>query len=163
MFLNSRKKQTGIGLLELMLSLAIIAVLIIMATRYYQSTRQSQLVSEGVGQVNAIVAAVGNWRVGVSGYTASGSGGSLSYSTLFKQGYLPQVWGTDSSTASPWGGALEVAGASTTSYTISYSSLPSYACYAMEQRLSNTESITPSCGGTSLTITYDESIGTTTS
>lgn len=158
MLLNLRKKQAGIGLLELMLSLAIIAVLIIMATRYYQSTRQSQLVSQAVDQVNAVISAVGNWRVGVSGYTGQDAAGNgLSYETLYGQGYLPKVWGTTSATASPWSSDMSISPVSATSYTIVFSGIPDYACSALQTRLSNTESVSPQCSGGTLTVTYDES------
>ncbi|MBI5447772.1 MAG: type II secretion system protein [Gammaproteobacteria bacterium] len=74
------KSQRGIGLLELMLSLAIIAILLVMATRYFGSARQGQQVAQAISMVQAISAASQNYFVansnsmaGVSAILASGN------------------------------------------------------------------------------------------
>lgn len=92
----------GIGLLELMLALAIISILIIMATRYYQTASRSQKVAEAVTQVNAIIAAVGKWKIGKieSDYV-----GGLSIQQLVDQGLLPNEF-KDGAHVNPWGGHI---------------------------------------------------------
>ena len=64
MLMRLNRKEKGIGLLELMLSLAIIAVLLIMATRYYQSTRRSSQLNQIVQTTNAYIAAIETWKAG---------------------------------------------------------------------------------------------------
>ena len=67
-----RKIQRGFGLLELMLSMVIVALLLIMATRYYQSAHRAQRVSDAVSGINAIIGAANEYAI------ASGSYGSIS-------------------------------------------------------------------------------------
>ncbi|MFN7097282.1 MAG: type II secretion system protein [Gammaproteobacteria bacterium] len=101
-------RQKGIGLLELMLSLAIIAILLIMATRYYQSASNSNNMNNAVDMVNAV-------RAGVKSYLSSNIG-SADYPTitaLQQNGYLPQAYSAPS-TANPWGGPICIMAATTT-------------------------------------------------
>jgi type II secretory pathway pseudopilin PulG len=49
--LLNRNKQRGIGLLELMLALGIISILIVMATRYYNTAVEGQRLAETYQQV----------------------------------------------------------------------------------------------------------------
>ena len=55
------KKQIGIGLLELMLSLAIIAVLLVMATRYYMSASMNSRINQTVSAILGLPAAAECW------------------------------------------------------------------------------------------------------
>jgi Tfp pilus assembly protein PilE len=63
-------KQRGIGLLELMLSIAIISILLIMATRYYQNANQQQRISNTLSMVSGILGAEGNYYMANQVYTA---------------------------------------------------------------------------------------------
>jgi len=56
-----KHKQSGISLLELMLSLVVIVAILVVATRYYQTTRQSQQVDEAVTMVEAVITAANAW------------------------------------------------------------------------------------------------------
>lgn len=56
------KRQQGVSLLELMLSLAIIAVILTMATRFYQQTNETRKTNEAYQAVVGLVAAVDNWK-----------------------------------------------------------------------------------------------------
>lgn len=99
-------KQKGIGLLELMLSLAIIAVILVMATRYFQSTSQNQKVNQATSDVQAILAAFTNFRAG-------NPSGECDIDDL--QGFLPRSWAGETegggaatnvgAKANPWGSA----------------------------------------------------------
>ena len=55
MYFYKRQKQAGIGLLELMLAMAIIAILIVMSITYFQSSKNSTLTGAGVEQVQSII------------------------------------------------------------------------------------------------------------
>ncbi len=127
--------QRGIGLLELMLSLAIIAILLIMATRYYQTTKQSQEVNDAVQLVNSVVAAMTNY---VTDHPDQGTGSSniIPFSSFIGWGYLPSALGSTGSTASPWGtsvGSIYVNSTGATYVTIE--KVPSGACQQLAGRL----------------------------
>lgn len=119
--------QRGIGLLELMLALAIIAVLLIMATRYYQSTSQSQKVNQAASDVQAIIAGFANFRAG-------DPTGTFTIDDL--SGFLPASWTTSPATiatANPWGKAYTAApGANSTTVEISVDGMPTTACDALK-------------------------------
>jgi len=55
------KKHMGIGLLELMLSLAIIAVLLVMATRYYMSAAMNSRINQTIDAIMGLPAAAECW------------------------------------------------------------------------------------------------------
>lgn len=101
----------GIGLLELMLSLAIIAILLIMATRYYQSASDSQKISQAVDMFAALKGAAKNYYHSQTPPTYA-----TSVAQLVAAGYLPASYldndqsGAASSNASPWNTSIAVAG-----------------------------------------------------
>ena len=91
----------GIGLLELMLSLAIIAILLIGATRFYQSTRVSQQVNDAVGMLQTVITASESWFYTLKTFQ------SIPLLQLVGQGLVPSSFGDN--TANPWGGEIQVA------------------------------------------------------
>lgn len=60
--------QQGIGLLELMLSLAIIAILLVMATRYFLVTSYSQKLNQVTQEMAQLKGAVYSWKGGNADY-----------------------------------------------------------------------------------------------
>lgn len=119
---RQKNVQRGIGLLELMLALAIIAVLLIMATRYYQSTSQAQKVNQAASDIQAILAATANYRAG-------NPTGAFTIASL--KGFLPQSWG-DASKANPWGGGYTAKEGTKDSYAIiGATGIPTTACEAL--------------------------------
>lgn len=134
------KKQTGIGLLELMLSLAIIAILLVMATRYFTSARQSQQVASAVSLVNAITAAASNYAATEGNGSAPGSMGALA-------SFLPPESSTD-----PWGGTVKVGGTSATAFTIALGNAPADACTMIGDALANTGATAAATGGCTITV-----------
>lgn len=108
------KRIRGIGLLELMLSLAIIAILLIMATRYYQSASASQKLSQAVDMYAAIKGAANNY------YNSQSQSGQYAdtIAELVMAGYLPPSYldndvassGGKSTISSPWNSAISVGG-----------------------------------------------------
>ena len=90
------RRQAGIGLLELMLSLAIIAILLIMATRYYLTTSRSEKVNDTISIVQALVAAGGDYL------NAHGSLKGFSMTDVAKAGEVPQQYVDGSNVYSAW-------------------------------------------------------------
>lgn len=143
MMMRLVRKEKGIGLLELMLSLAIIAVLIIMATRYYQSARRSSQLNQAISSVNGVIAGVETWAAGKSGATPIPA-----ITKLISDGYLPQ--GSDSGFG---GGKAEVTGQAA-NFTITLKGLPSVEfCKELASRLT---ALGGGCGGGT---TYTVNVG----
>ncbi len=123
-------KQAGIGLLELMLSLAIIAVLLIMATRYYQAARLSQQVNDAISLTSAIAGASQNWVLGQGNFTG------ISFAALKKQGLIPAGIADNAANATPWHTALDLASTTDGSkIVITLNQIPQEACYSLETKL----------------------------
>jgi type II secretory pathway pseudopilin PulG len=163
-------KQKGIGLLELMLSLAIIAILLIMATRYYQSASNSQAMSSAVDMVNAV-------KSGVKNYLSANTNSTTfpDVATLVQDGYLPQSYSNPSS-ANPWSGEICIGAAitsqgatpascsgTTTSVSSSYSvvltGVPDTICTQLANRLQGTINTSvgeyvSKCDSGSVSVTY---------
>ncbi len=121
-------KYRGIGLLELMLSLAIIAILLIMAVRYFQSANNSNAMNTAIDDCNAIKSAVKAY-VGTNNISVASK---LTLSQLVTQGFLPNSFGSTaalSAAASPWGSSITIgttSGPAGVSCTIS--SVPTGLC-----------------------------------
>lgn len=142
-------RQCGIGLLELMLALAIIAVLLIMATRYYQSTSQSQKVNQAASDIQAIVAAGANFQVG-------DPGGSYTIADLTK--FLPSTW-SDPSKINPWGGGYTADSAANGAVDITVTGIPESACapLAALTKMNTVDQVEPECGNNTMTGTFGPS------
>lgn len=103
----------GIGLIEILLVLTIVAVIFVLATRYYSSANQAQKVQAAVDQVNAVRGAMQNAVVGSNinlGYVPQ-------IGKLVSLGFLPPSFvGASSMSAAagmtnginPWGGNIYV-------------------------------------------------------
>lgn len=154
-------KQRGIGLLELMLALAIIAILLVMATRYFITTSRSEQVNRAVNQIGAINGAVSNWKSSRVDYTG------LDAKALNDIGAIPAAEWNGTAIVSPWGTDVTVgpaaggegAGADNSRYSITYSGIPTWACASLEQKYTTalaenaTAEVTGTCTGNT-TFTY---------
>lgn len=137
-------RQAGIGLLELMLSLAIIAVLLIMATRYYSSAHSNQQISQAVDQFTSIAGAVRNWRVDNPFEAVSG----LTVGKLNTDGYLPS---SITSTSNPWRGSTTLKNQGGAKFTIEMTNVPAETCDKLETRLQGSFDPNATCNGTTMT------------
>lgn len=130
--------QKGIGLLELMLSLAIIAILIVMVTRYYTTTRASEQVNEAAQEIIALYAAGQSWLQSQPAF----AGDMLTKFVL--DGSVPK----DFADGNPWGGTIKATvGSTPTSLNMELSEVPQAACQNLKARV--TEKIAnakPVCG-----------------
>ena len=134
MQIGMSNKQRGIGLLELMLSLAIIAVLLVMATRYYKTAHTGQQVNDAVGMIEAIRGASAQWEAGRPTYTG------IDMAKLDQYGLIPKDVAGNSSPAgsgtNPWGGDVSVRAASGgAQIDISLTNVPKDACHNLISRL----------------------------
>jgi hypothetical protein len=132
-------KQCGIGLLELMLSLSIIAILLIMATRYYLVTSYSQRLTQISEEISQIQGAAYSWKGSKSSYDG------LDNSALIDSGLV-----TDKSIVTPWGSAITVKG-SASGVKVTFTATAggeTKACTALADKFNNLngdERITAKC------------------
>lgn len=87
-------KQLGISLLEVLLSLSIITIILIMATRYFFAATNNNKLNIAISQVGGLVTAAHNWK----GVKTSFYG--LTLQVLYDTGKLESFPGLDDSKAS---------------------------------------------------------------
>lgn len=145
----SKLKQNGIALLEVLLSLSIIAIILVMATRYFFVATNNNKVNTSISQVGGLVAALHNWK----GIKPSFDG--VSIQALYNAGQLEHFPGLeDSSTTNVsvndlWGNPYSVTPAAGNKVTISVT-LPKVGnCQALANAYSNAV-----CNGTTFSYTF---------
>ena len=140
-----RKNEEGFGLLELMLSMVVVALLLIMATRYYQSARTSARVNTAISMTQAAITAADN----ISNAKGSYTGIVAADLTPF----LP-----NNSLTSPWGEAMTVAPSGTgvdSDITFGFQATPN-DCTALIGAMENTaNAVNCTAGKASLTFNYN--------
>lgn len=99
MFLN-KKNIFGIGLLELMLALVIIAVLLLMSVRYFEQASEAKKVADSVKIIHTLIDASFKWVEGQNDFTGFGG-----VSDLVNAGILSSDWNTK---RDPWGGNISI-------------------------------------------------------
>lgn len=124
-------KNIGIGLLELMLALAVIAVMIVISVKYYTSANTEQEATSLVDSYNTIKSAVENYLADNPNATVP------SLQVLIQNGYLPNLYGgltqASGGTAkftvnnNPWGGTITVA-PQKGMFTIQQTNIPGVVC-----------------------------------
>lgn len=132
-----KRKITGIGLLELMLALAIIAMMMVAASKYYQSTQVARRAQVAVESVQAIYAAGERYLMDV---------GSFNFATdaaidgFIAAGYLSNDF---KSNANPWGGAIKANGAlcNNRCLAITFEQVPHNDCENVALKLQNQFSV----------------------
>lgn len=147
-------KQKGIGLLEIMLVLAVASAIIILSTRYFYTTRQTQNLSTTIALVGDIHKAAITY-VKRKDYAS----GNLTLANLKSSGLLTTV-----QTTNPWGGNLSIGqgGTNNQQVVIGIDNVPSKICFEIQKRLLNTARPGESalCSGgvestSTLTVQYD--------
>lgn len=141
------KSVLGITLLEIMLVLAIAAMIIMMSIRYYQSANASQEATNVLQQLQAIAAAADSL-----------SQGSGSYSTATSANVLPLLTGAGLNT--PWGTQISLSNQTTTGYSVTVPGTPTAVCPLVWGRLNGDAHYTGltacnSTGTTDLSYTYN--------
>jgi Tfp pilus assembly protein PilE len=109
--MKNLSKMAGVTLLEVMLVLAVAAMIIVMSVRYYQSATNSSQVNDTMQLIQGITAAEDGLAQNTGSYS---SGDTTAIQPLMPNGQMT----TD------WGGTVSVAGTATT-FTITFSPAPS--------------------------------------
>jgi len=140
--LNSR--MSGVTLLEILLVLAIAAMIIIMSIRYYQSATDSEQANMAMEQIQAITAAADNLALGGGSYLASVS-----------QAAISSVVGSNNMNT-PNGSLITISNVVATSYGVSMP-LGTTVCTSVLAKLqgNNKVSGTAACTAGTLSYTYD--------
>jgi competence protein ComGC len=130
-----KNKSQGIGLVELMLSIAVIAILLMMAMRYYMSTRQAEQKAVAVSMIKDIISAAAEYSI-ANQHTYN----NLSLNALVSGSYLPASFcGSGSGAAcgqraNPWKGGIALLQANPPvrdKFVIAFDALPAGICDAM--------------------------------
>lgn len=136
-------KQLGVTLLEILLVLAIAAMIIIMSIRYYQSASSSQQANMAMEEIQAITAAADNLALGTGSYTTGATATNLA-----------NVVGA-ANMMSPTNQPIVYAPASASTYTVSMP-LTTTVCTSVLAKLTALTKITnAACNSGTLTYTYD--------
>lgn len=142
------KSMLGVTLLEIMLVLAIAAMIIVMSIRYYQQASNSQQANSALMQVQAVIAAMDT--LGVGGYDNSSN---------VNQSNLSSVVGSDNM-LTPNQGVITLGGSRTSStYTVTFALTPQTCPNVAAKLTSNPKTAASKCDGTGiLTLSYDSKL-----
>jgi len=140
---KSLQSMLGVTLLEIMLVLAIAAMVIVMSIRYYQSASNNQKIAAGLNAVTSVIAA---------GESVLGATGSLTTVAKDALPYLPN----NAMPNSPWGGPMTVTGAGASTFTI-VMNIPTALCPSFLSLVTqNAKLSTSSCGTDSINVVVNE-------
>lgn len=135
------KSILGVTLLEVMLVLAIAAMVIVMSVRYYQSATANQQANSLMQQIQGITAAADGLAQGSGSYSAV-DGAAVAQ-------LMPG--GATSGLKTPWGTTITITGGLST-YTVSIPTVPANVCPLIVSQLAGNKkftSVTPAtCNAT---------------
>lgn len=136
------KSMQGVTLLEIMLVLAIAAMIIVMSVRYYQSAQASSQANAFVAQVQAIASAAENLAQGAGAFPTSAA--------------IASVVTTNTATVSPWGGTMKYSPSGATGFGITYAGPNAGTCALINAKLAvSTQFSGSTCtANASSTVTY---------
>jgi type II secretory pathway pseudopilin PulG len=141
------KSISGVTLLEIMLVLAIAAMVIVMSVRYYQSAGSAAQANTVLAQLQAISAAAENLAQATGDYTAAGVNNTTVAPLLPANGL-----------ATPWGTTITVVATGSNTWTATVPSTPASQCGLIRAKITaNSRFTAPACGTTTtnLVITYN--------
>jgi len=146
------KSMLGVTLLEIMLVLAIAAMIIVMSVRYYQSANTSQQANNVLSQIQSISAAADS----LAQATGSYSGGGVATATIAP--LLPA-----NGLTTPWGSAITMGTATANTYTVTFPNMPAGVCGIVSSQLKanahfSVSTTCPTSGTTSFSYTYTSNV-----
>ncbi len=135
---QSFKSARGVTLLEIMLVLAIAAMVVVMSIRYYQTASLNQKVASTMNNIVGVVAA------GESYFSATNSASGISSTTLAP--YMPG----SAMPNSAWGGLMTATGSAsvTNQFTIDVPNVPAAGCSQIKNLLSSNSKLSTSAACT---------------
>ncbi|OGT64375.1 MAG: hypothetical protein A3J38_09310 [Gammaproteobacteria bacterium RIFCSPHIGHO2_12_FULL_45_9] len=148
--LRSQIRQAGLSLLEVLLSLSIIAIILVMATRFFFVASDNDKVNTAVSQVAGLIAAAHNWKGPSTSYT------DLSLDQLASAGQLSNFPGYNGDNTKPdlntmWGTSITIAAntADTALFTITMTLPDSTKCNSLLRAYPSDASanVTTTCAG----------------
>lgn len=153
------KREKGIGLLELMLSLSIIAILLVMATRYFMVANESQKLNNAISEVNGIAGGAANYNLSYPGYA------DINMQKLIEGRFIPaSLGGSDQNGtgANPWGGNISVAnGSAGQGFTVTFTGIPTdgndpntTTCQKLANMINASVKGSASCSGNTLDVDF---------
>lgn len=132
---SQQKKIKGITLLEVILSLAIIALILVMATRYYGLAHLEEQVNDTTSMIQSIRAAGQHWLLSHDDYR------DINIPNLIQRDLIPKNF-----TTNPWGGGIQVGpGPGNNTLRIVIQNIPINACINLERRFARTQPTPGSC------------------
>jgi len=131
----------GVTLLEIMLVLAIAAMIIVMSIRYYQSASLNEKIATTLNNVTAIVAAAESY-LAATGTLAGATAANLT--PYLPGGTMP---------FSGWGGSMAVTNPSANGYSITIPSIPTAACTPFTNLIKQNSKLSIDTGCTTVTVT----------
>lgn len=132
----------GVTLLEVMLVLAVAAMIILMSVKYYQSATTNQQLAALMNFVQAVTAAADSLSSGTGAYNSTDGATAANVTSL-----MPNT-----SMMLPWGATAVYAPASASTWTLSLPSIPDAVCKQFLARYKANPKYTVPSG--CLTITY---------
>lgn len=143
------KPVLGVTLLEVMLVLAIAAMIIVMSIRYYQSASSSQQANSFLAQSQAIITAAEQMAQSTGSYANAVNGSQINTSNLAP--LLP-----DNGFVAPWGGAISITTVTASSFTVSTAGMPASVCPLVRAKLAANNHYTAlsTCGTTATAFAF---------
>ncbi len=117
----------GVTLLEIMLVLAIAAMVIVMSVRYYQTSSANQ-------QANAVLSMIQAIQANADALAQESGKYNGGTETEANTANIKPMMPNNSMTA-PWGGDITVTGATATTYQVDITEMPTQVCSAVRARL----------------------------
>lgn len=137
-------RMFGVTLLEIMLVLAIAAMVIVMSIRYYTSATMSQQANTVRSQIQAIAAAMDNLAVGAGTYS------QVSASAIIN------AMGGAQNLKTPWNTTISVnTPAGVTSYVVVVPGTTTSLCSILAAQVKSNPRFTGSCTASGFQYTYD--------
>jgi type II secretory pathway pseudopilin PulG len=128
-------KMAGVTLLEVMLVLAVAAMIIVMSVRYYQSATYSQQANSALSMIQGITAAADGMSQGTGTYDT--------VDTATVQALMP-----NNTMTTPWGTAITVTNGAGQTYDVNLPATPDAICTQLANRLTGSTKYTSisACG-----------------
>lgn len=99
-----RIKNLGIGLLELLLSIAVITGVLLTITGYYSTVQNNYRTTKALSMIATAKDASYRWLEGKNQKAFTG----LTTLSLANLALIPTSWGPDNNQVNPWGGSIRI-------------------------------------------------------